>query len=379
MTLVSVTMLAWMSGTVALTWIFPLAAQPYVIAACCASFLLWFSPLSLLILAVATLVSYLPVRTRRYDWRFMLAFIGGIALLLIWFKTGRNLDPEHPGNALIPVGISFYSLRLIHVAVDGWKGNLPPLSFGHYCCYLLFLPTLIAGPINRVQEFQRNLRRRRWDPKLFSRGCERILYGYVKIVVFGNYLISIKLQSQVDILSLSHPSLAAYLDCVRYGLNLYLQFSGYSDVAIGFALLLGFTIAENFDSPLLATNIGSFWKKWHISLSSWCRDYVYFPVLSLCRRPAVAILTSMLVLGLWHELSPRYLAWGLYHAAGITVWQGFQGVRNRFGMPVSSWPRTMMTALAWLLTINFVLLSFAITKEPDMTAVLAVYRTIFSF
>src|SRR5690606_22484260 len=98
---------------------------------------------------------------------------------------------------------------------------------------------------------------------------------------------------------------------------LYFKFSGYSDIAIGVSRLLGFRVMENFHYPFIAQNIGDFWKRWHISLSSWCRDYAYMPVWSRLRNGALAALASMLILGLWHELSWRYLAWGLYHGAGI--------------------------------------------------------------
>src|SRR5262245_56288725 len=140
----------------------------------------------------------------------------------------------------------------------------------------------MVGPINRFQEFQRSFRRRRWDSAEFSAGCERLLYGYVKIVCLSTYLVSNKLAPLASRTALG-PAAKAYLGCLIYGLNLYLLFSGYSDVAIGFARMLGLRVGENFHYPFLARNINEFWQRWHISLSTWCRDYVYLPCLALGR------------------------------------------------------------------------------------------------
>ena len=162
------------------------------------------------------------------------------------------------------------------------------------------------------------------------------------------------------------PGLIEYLECVAFGANIYFQFAGYSSVAIGFALLLGFRIIENFDHPFLRPNISAFWRCWHISLSSWCRDYVYMPVAASTRSVALGAVASMVVIGLWHEISLRYLAWGLYHAGGILVWQGFQRVKRRLPRTRAQWARLAATAAAVALTFNFVMLSFAITKEASL-------------
>lgn len=303
----------------------------------------------------------------------------GISILpLIFFKAGSGTGSSAETSVIIPIGLSYYVLRAIHYSVDKYKGTIPAHSFADYAGYLFFLPTFASGPINRFQEFHRNLQRRRWDGRLFSRGCERILYGFAKIVILGNYLVSLKFVQLIERLAPSHPSLSAYLDCVRYGLNLLFQFSGYSDMAIGFALLLGFRISENFNYPLLAININDFWKRWHISLSEWCRDYIFMPVLSIGRLPVAAIMASMLVLGLWHEFSGRYVAWGLYHGAGIALWHFFQKAKP-FLPSTKIFVGNRVKVLSWSLNINFVLLSFAITKEPDIVSALRVYQKIFLF
>ena len=121
--------------------------------------------------------------------------------------------------------------------------------------------------------------------------------------------------------------LQAYLNSVVSWANLYLQFSGYSDIAIGVAALAGFEIMENFKFPFLAKNINDFWSRWHISLTSWCREYVFQPSVSFTRKPLLSVALTMVILGLWHEISLRYILWGLYHAIGIALWHQYQKIK----------------------------------------------------
>jgi alginate O-acetyltransferase complex protein AlgI len=279
---------------------------------------------------------------------------------------------------IVPLGLSYYTLKTMHYAIEGWKNTLPSHTFSQYLTYQFFLPTLMAGPINRFQEFHRSLCRRRWDSVLFSSGCERVLYGYVKVVCLSNYLVSTKLLPLIGTHTMEGTAPRAYLDCLAYGLNLYFQFSGYSDVAIGFALMLGLRVGENFNFPFLARSINEFWQRWHISLSLWCKDYVFMPVFSFGRSPLGAILFSMLGIALWHEFSLRYVAWGIYHALGIATWHLFQRIKPAcLKESLDGFRGRVVTTGSVLLTLNFVILSFALTKEPDLGAAFSLYATLF--
>ncbi|MGH6961897.1 MAG: MBOAT family O-acyltransferase, partial [Dongiaceae bacterium] len=175
-----------------------------------------------------------------------------------------------------------------------------------------------------------------------------------------------------------HGALAAYLTMLQQGLNGYLQFAGYSDVAIGCALLLGYRVMENFRWPLLQRNISEFWKAWHISLSSWCRDYVYMLVVSFTRRPALAVLATMLVIGLWHEASSRYIVWGAYNGLGIVAWQQVQTVKRwlpQGSFREAGWYRIGAHALAALVTFHFVMFGFVLVLQPTIADAIAFYRT----
>jgi len=370
----SIPMLLWIGAVVAASWLAPRRTQGSVVALLTGLFLALQAPLALGLLLLMAVVSHGVVRHRRRWPAAPSAAVAMVLLLLLAFKfAGR--PGAGPGRAAVPLGLSYFALRTVHYCLEGWRGALPDHGFLDYLRYQMFLPTLMAGPINRFPEFQQSSRRRRWDPMAFSLGCERILYGYVKIVVLANYLVSTRFVVVLAHMPTASP-LRAWLDCLRYGLNLYGQFSGYSDVAIGFALLVGIRVGENFDYPFLARNINEFWNRWHISLTSWCRDYVYMPVLAVSRQPVFAILAAMLTLGLWHELSPRYLVWALYHGGGIALWHGWRRLKGDWIMPGGPRVGRAVTALAVLLTLNFVILSFAITKEPDLRGALAVYATL---
>ncbi|WP_167359002.1 MBOAT family O-acyltransferase [Duganella phyllosphaerae] len=239
--------------------------------------------------------------------------------------------------------------------------------------YLLFPPTLAVGPVQRYDSFRLELLRARWNSAMASQALQRLLYGYVKVALLAAYLLNHKLGMLG--MGTGNQWLDTYLPLLGYGLNLYWQFSGYCDIAIGFAALLGIRVPENFHFPFSASNLQDFWRRWHITVSEWCRDFVFRPILSRTRQYMLASLVSMVVLGLWHELSPRYLAWGLFHGAGLVVthlWAKH--------MPWAAALRTnaLWRAASWFLTLQFVILSFALTSTPDLAAAWRCLATLFA-
>jgi D-alanyl-lipoteichoic acid acyltransferase DltB (MBOAT superfamily) len=342
-------------------WLPPARWQPRLIAAVGAALLLLLSPLSACLLGVGAGLSYLLHRRAGNSRAALVMAVVVITATLISFMLAAAPAAKGiGGHVVLPFGLAFYALRLIHYQFEGYKGNLRGHSFDEYLGYL-FMPSLLStGPIHRFDEYLRDLRRKRWDPALFSAGCARVLYGLVKIVVLGNYVLAEVLPAQFEALAgagIGH----FYSDALQFWLKLYILFSGYSDVAVGFAALAGFRVRENFDRPFVARNISDFWQRWHRSLSSWCRDYVFTPVLSLTRSQGAAVVSSMVVLGLWHELSLRYVLWGAYHGAGIVIFRAFDA---RYGASFDA--LTGVTAALWrtlatALTLHFVLFSFYVT------------------
>lgn len=373
MTVTSLAIIAWFAATVALYWTAPDRWRPAVVVVSTAAFLLAFAPLSALLLAGLTVATYwMPRLWRRAGAPVAVALC--VLALLAAFKLGAAAEFRGSIEAVaIPLGLSYYTFRCIHYLVECYKARLPEHDFFQYVSYLFFLPTIIAGPIHRFPEFLRDDRRRRWNSETFSLGCERIVYGYFMIVVLGNWLVSQKLHGFIAGLDPARDGLIHYLECIELGTNVYFQFAGYSSIAIGLALLLGYRIIENFNHPFMRPNISAFWQSWHISLSSWCRDYVYTPVASSTRSVALGAVATMLAIGLWHEISPRYLAWGLYHGLGIVAWQMFQ--RAKAGLPpMPRWAHATGTAASTFLTFNFVMLSFAVLKERSLGEAWNAYR-----
>jgi alginate O-acetyltransferase complex protein AlgI len=380
MTLVSLTLILCLVFIAISSWILPGKFQVIGIASLSALFIGYYAPLSLAILVATSFVSFFMVKAGHSRTTMVLAAIGVITAILAWFNLRPQINWLVPSvGKLIPLGLSYYAFRQIHYIFEFYKGTLKKHNFTDYLCYLFFLPTFLVGPIHRFPDFLRDMNRRRLDWQLISQGLERILYGYFKIVFLANYLVSNLFYSQIAALHNDHPSLFHYLDGLKYGVNLYFQFSGYSDVAIGFSLIMGFRIIENFNFPFLATNINDFWLRWHISLSGWCRDYIYVPVASLTRRPVFAILSSMVILGLWHEISWRYLVWALYHGTGIAIWHGYQRLKPGLPSIGSKGGLAARNLFSNFLTMNFVILGFLIVKEPTLSESIRVIKELLIF
>tara|TARA_Y100001958_G_C21214595_1_gene540087 strand:+ start:825 stop:1961 length:1137 start_codon:yes stop_codon:yes gene_type:complete len=350
--------LLWLLILVIMSWVLPNRWIGSLMALSCALFLAIYSPWSLLVLALTTLFTGLAIQhEKHYSWSIPIVITVCLSSLLLYRALNQNTDFL---DNITLLGMAFYMLRVTHLLFECYAGRQQKARWSHLISWLWFLPTLQVGPIHRFRPFQQDLLRRRWDSNLFASGLELLVFGFFKVIVLGNYLITVKYNQWL----LQFPVESwwyHYLESLRYGLHLYFKFSGYSDIAIGFASLLGFRIAENFNFPFLATNISDFWRRWHISLSSWCRDYVYLPVIAYSRKPALAAITSMLVLGAWHELSTQYFLWGIWHGTGIAIYQTWSKT-NLQSVLNSGWISRIWIPIAGVITSNFVILSFTLTS-----------------
>lgn len=355
------TFLVWLVLVVAGSWLISGRWVGFFLASSSGVFLAVYDPLSLLTLSVITLLCGLAIR---HSANFSGAIPSVITLFVGFFLLYRFL--KHNTDVLLGItllGMAFYILRAIHLLVDCHTGRQNQFTWPELFSWLWFLPTLQVGPVHRFAPFQQDLMRRRWDSRLFSSGLERLVIGFFKVIVVGNYLINVKYNQWLTQFPPDSWSYH-YFDSVRYGLHLYFKFAGYSDIAIGFALLLGFRVAENFNFPFLASNIIDFWNRWHISLSRWCRDYVYTPVLAYSRKPTAAAISSMIVLGVWHELSVQYLLWGIWHGFGIAVCQAW-GATSLRSVLNSGWKAKVWRLTAIVITLNFVIFSFTFTSTDS--------------
>jgi alginate O-acetyltransferase complex protein AlgI len=374
----SVTWVAWLLGTVAVYWLLPMGARRWFLVAITGAFLAIHSPASLALLTL--FVALLALATRAEKPGAAASLVTAVVMLgiLVFFKLRVVAGAEGlVGDTLIPLGLSYYTFRCLHFLFDRYRGTVARTPLPDLLAYLFFLPTIVVGPIHRAPAFLNDRRDLRWSADLLSEGIERIVGGYFKIAVLGNFLVTAKLGEVLQSIDPAHTFVLQYARMVRTGLNLYLQFSGFSDVAIGFALLLGYRVIENFRWPYLSVNIAEFWRRWHISLTSWSRDYVYMPLLGVTRNPYAATVASFLMIGLWHELSLRYVFWALYHAGGVLAWQSWQRIkRRRKWIARTRVTKALARGLAVLATVHFVWLGFALVRESDVGSALAVLENL---
>jgi alginate O-acetyltransferase complex protein AlgI len=255
-------------------------------------------------------------------------------------------------NVALPVGISFYTFMAISYVVDTYRGEIRPVSLPRFAVYLSFFPHLVAGPIVRASELLPQLRRPR-DPNRVdaTRAFALILSGLFLKVVIANHLAT-HLVDDVFAAPQRHSSLETLVGIYGYAVQIFADFCGYTNIAIGVALLLGFEFPQNFDSPYAAVSLQDFWRRWHMTLSRWLRDYVYIPLGGNRRGRLLAyrnLLLTMLLGGLWHGAAWTFVAWGAIHGTGLAVERFARDVRRR---PPRDTP--LRRALGRLLTFHVV-------------------------
>ena len=218
-------------------------------------------------------------------------------------------------RVLLPLGISFFTFEFVHFAADSYRGKIERVPLVEYGAFILFFPTMVAGPIKRFQDFSPKLRGARFDPTLASQGITRILTGLAKKHLLADTFALWAGKLNGPGLYTAHGyQIAGWI--LAYGFQIYFDFSGYSDIAIGSGYLFGIVIPENFNWPYVSRNIVEFWRRWHISLSSWIRDYVYIPLGGSRRsevRTSANLLIAFVVSGIWHGAAYNFAAWGLWH------------------------------------------------------------------
>ncbi len=223
---------------------------------------------------------------------------------------------------VLPIGISFFTFQKLSYVVDVYRGKSKPMiNFVDFALYVAMFPQLIAGPIIRFHEISRQLRDRTESLDLFYKGILRFGWGLAKKVILANSCAEI-----ADTIFSMDSSLidtkTAWLGAVTYTLQIYFDFSGYSDMAIGLGMLFGFNFPENFNRPYSATSITDFWRRWHMSLSRWFRDYLYIPLGGNRKGTARTYFHLMIVFilcGFWHGANWTFLAWGLFHGTFLLL------------------------------------------------------------
>ncbi len=234
-----------------------------------------------------------------------------------------KLGEVQPLHLILPIGISFYTFENLSYTIDVYRGKFKPVqSFLDYCFFLSFFPKLVMGPIVRASDFIPQIRKDIYISNHdIARGMYLILGGLFKKVVISDYIYVNYVQYIFDDPS-RHSGIECLLGVYGYAMVIYCDFSGYSDMAIGMAKWMGFTINENFDSPYQSSSITEFWRRWHISLSSWLKDYLYISLGGNRAgkvRQYFNLMITMLLGGLWHGASFNFVVWGGMHGIALAI------------------------------------------------------------
>jgi alginate O-acetyltransferase complex protein AlgI len=280
-------------------------------------------------------------------------------------------------NLLAPIGISFYTFEAINYTVDVYRRKVPAeRNPAHLLLFVLFFPHLIAGPIVRARDFLPQMRRpKRWSWGRFQLGGEYFLLGLIKKWVIADQLGHFA--DPVFTNPGAYGTTANWIALLAFMVQVYADISGYSDMALGLAHLLGYKLTINFRMPYAAVNVADYWRRNHISLSTWLRDYLFIP-LGGSRgsqwQTARALLITMTLGGLWHGASWNFVLWGLLHGAYLTVHRAFRfwcEARPRLTALLQSAPGT---ALRIALTLFCLYQGFVLFKAPTFGATLAMYE-----
>jgi D-alanyl-lipoteichoic acid acyltransferase DltB (MBOAT superfamily) len=268
----------------------------------------------------------------------------------------------------LPVGISFFTFHAISYVIDIGRGHLRPLRIDELALYMSFFPHLVAGPIVRASEFAPQMQAPA-DPRRIPSGeaFRLIAFGLFKKVVVSSY-VATELVDPVFGAPAAHGQLDLLVGVYAYAIQIYADFSGYTDIAIGCALLLGIRFPQNFDAPYRALSLQDFWRRWHMTLSRWLRDYLYIPLggnRGTVGRTYRNLVLTMVIGGLWHGAATTFLVWGAIHGGFLAAERYVkEWWRERF--PEPALPAALTAVLQWVLTFHVVCLAWIFFRADSV-------------
>jgi len=302
----------------------------------------------------------------------------------------RSLNHQSTSLALAQdirwLGFSYIAFRLLHTIRDRSTGRLPPVTLSEYMIYVIFFPALTAGPIDRIERFVGDLR----HPLALAaddigESGKRVLVGLFKkfAVADALALVALNATNALQVRSAGWAWVLLY----AFSLQIYFDFSGYTDIAIGLGRLLGVRLPENFNSPYLKPNLTQFWNNWHMTLTQWFRAYFFNPVTRALRSgkkslpiPVIIFLTqlaTMVLIGLWHGVTLNFVAWGMWHGLGLFIHNRWSDLtRARFTTLSPRW-HSILNIGGVLLTFNFVALGWVFFALPDLSSSTNYLRILF--
>ena len=364
-------------------------------------FYMCWNPVYIILILVSTIVAYFvgvkmnsTEEDRQRDYLLLLSLLTNLGILF-YFKyynflaenvqillelfTTEWIVPPH--SFLLPVGISFFTFQTLSYTIDVYnEKQLPEKDFPTFALYVCFFPQLVAGPIERATNFLPQLKTKfQFDYVRITHGLRMILWGLFKKVVIAD-----RLAIFVDLV-FSEPQSKSGLLCIVAALffvfQVYCDFSAYTDIAIGSAKILGFKLMDNFSGPFYSKNMTEFWRRWHISLSTWIRDYVFLPLNLFFRnyRKKAIIIASLLsftIFGFWHGANWNYVIWGSLQGIAIVVETSFINTKTAIKKKTNN---LLYSALSLFLTFSFFTFSMIIFRSADLSSANLYIMNIFSF
>ena len=405
----SVTYLVFLALVVCLFWALPKHARLWTIFLSSLTFYGFWRPEFLVVMLVSAGTDFIVARKieasedARTRWHLLLLSLSVNLGLLFYFKylfffldnavsTLHLLgfdDFQGPVlNIVLPLGISFYTFQTISYTVDVYRKVIPAeKNFILYGCFVTFFPQLVAGPILRGSELLNQIAAKPvFHLDTFVSGLRRIIFGlFLKVVLADN--ISPLVDSGFDQPVTNLSAIDVFTLAFLFGFQIYFDFSAYSHIAIGSSRLMGISFQENFNFPYLANSPREFWRRWHISLSSWIRDYLYLPLLGVkvrdrsvgglteitvsgnknLRHPLIALLLTWVIMGFWHGANWTFLIWGLLHASYISVYR-------LIGAPLSALPKYINLIGGWLITLPLVMLAWIPFRAESLETTFKMYQ-----
>jgi alginate O-acetyltransferase complex protein AlgI len=374
----------------------PQRFKPYYIVIAGCIFYVYSVPAYLILIVALGVMTYfvgiMVIRSRdkpRTKTIWMTIGVTAIVGVLAFFKYSKffamtiNQVARHDilpiPHIVVPLAISFFTFEFVHVLVDIYLGKIDRLDPLNFATFTMFFPTLVAGPIKRYQSFAPQVRQIETpSQQIFALNLYRVAIGLTKKVIIAD---SMTLLTQPILTPNGDPfgRLDYIVAILAYSAKIYFDFSGYSDIAIGTAGLLGIRIPENFARPYWAQNISMFWRRWHMSLSSWIRDYVFIPLGGSRRAPALTALNlfvAMAIAGLWHGAAWTFVVWGLWHGVGLA---GHRVWSERI-VPRVAWlsgPGRFVPAVSTALTFAFVLVGWVLFAANSFSDAATVFKRAF--
>ena len=327
---------------------------------------------SLLLLSIVFNLSVLAY------FKYMNFFLESIFTTLRWMGAETSIPTL---QILLPIGVSFYTFEAISYTVDVYLGRIKAeKSLPNFMLFILFFPHLVAGPIVRARDFlPQVVRPKRWSWIRMQFGVELFLLGLVKKMAIADRMAAVADPIFAD--PNAYGTAATWIAVMAYSIQIYCDFSGYSDMAIGIAHMFGYKLGVNFRMPYLAKNIADFWHRWHISLSSWLRDYLFIPLGGSRGQRLMTyrnLVITMALGGLWHGASWPFVIWGIFHGLLLVAHRMFRELGQR-----ATWLSRILetypgTAIRMTATFVLVSLGWVMFRAPSLDVALLIYRRLFT-